>query len=265
MPALPKLSRADLHFWEEPPISGKKGSGTIFFSGCSLKCVFCQNYELSHENSGKIVTVERLAEIMRELESRGANNINFVNPTHYLSAIKAALEIYKPSIPLVYNSGGYDNAEVVNEDIFDVYLVDFKYISSQKAKKYSAAADYPEVVKKFLLAANKKIPECVFDSCGIMQKGIIVRHLILPLATNDAVKIADFVKENMPGAYFSLMAQYTPMYRAGEFKEISRKITRREYEKVLSHIFEIGQEKVFCQELSSADEGFVPAFDMTGV
>ena len=260
MPANPKIARADLHFWEEPCISGQNGSGTIFFSGCSLSCVYCQNYEISHQNKGRVITVEQLADIMRELENKGAHNINFVNPTHYFEAIKNALKIYKPSIPLVYNSGGYDRAENIKEDIFDIYLMDLKYVSPEKAEKYSLAADYFEFASSAIKAAYNQ-RKTVIDENGIMQSGVIVRHLVLPFGTREAMAVIDWVSENTPDAYFSLMSQYLPCGKADEFKELNRKITKREYEKVLEHLYTKPLNNVFIQDYSSSDKKYIPDFN----
>lgn len=262
MPLYPKIARADLHFWEEPCISGPKGSGTIFFSGCSLKCVYCQNYEISHKNNGKVITPKELAEIFAQLENKGAHNINFVNPTHYIWAIKEALKIYKPNIPLVYNSSGYDLLSTINENIFDIYLFDLKYISATASQKYSLAKNYFEVASKAISCAYDLVGEARFDKEGIMQKGIIVRHLVLPLATNEAIKICDWVVKNLPNAYLSIMSQYTPCGNLEKFPEINRKITNREYEKVVNHLVEIGAENVFVQDRESSSKDFIPDFNM---
>lgn len=260
MPANPKIARADLHFWEEPCISGQNGSGTIFFSGCSLACVYCQNYEISHQNKGRVITVEQLADIMRELENKGAHNINFVNPTHYFEAIKNALKIYKPNIPLVYNSGGYDRVENIKEDIFDIYLMDLKYVSPERAEKYSLAADYFEFASSAIKAAYNQ-RKTVIDKNGIMQSGVIVRHLVLPFGTREAMAVIDWVSENTPDAYFSLMSQYLPCGKAHEFKELNRKITKREYEKVLEHLYTKPLNNVFIQDYSSSDKKYIPDFN----
>jgi len=266
MPLLPKVARADLHFWEEPVISGKNGSGTVFFSGCSLKCVYCQNYEISQENSGKIISYERLAEIFCELERKGAHNINLVNPSHYAIAIKKALDIYKPQIPIVYNSGGFDNVETLKmlEGYIDIYLLDLKYLDSDRAKLYSLAEDYPEVAKKSITEALRQQPECIIKD-GIMQKGVIIRHLILPQGTNEAIKVFDWVRENASNSYFSIMSQYIPMGKAKEMPIINRKITKREYDKVLDYISEFDFDNVFIQENSSATKEYIPRFDLSGI
>ncbi len=265
MPLAPKLAKAGLHFWEEPCISGKNGSGTVFFSGCALNCVFCQNYEISHLNKGKTVTVERLAEIFKELEKMGAHNINLVNPTHCFWAIEQALKIYRPSIPIVYNSGGYDLAENIEKNIFDIYLMDFKYFNEESSLKYSKAKNYVECAKASISAAYKFCPLPEYNNEGIMKRGLIIRHLILPQHTNEAMSIIDWCAENTPDAVISIMAQYIPLYGAEKFKEINRKITRREYEKVLNHIMDKGIKNVLIQEHTSADIKYIPEFDLSGL
>lgn len=265
MPLFPVIARAGLHFGEEPCISGEMGSGTVFFSGCSLRCVYCQNEIISHQNNGITVTPQRLAEIFRELEEQGAHNINLVNPTHFIWAIKEALTVYKPKIPLVYNSSGYDDPKVTEENIFDIYLMDLKYVSSEKSLKYSGAADYFEAASQCIKAAYRLTGKPVFDSKGIMQKGLIIRHLVLPLATKEAMRVIDWVRENTGEAYLSIMSQYLPLAKAELFPEINRKITEREYEKVLNYAFESGIENIFVQERSSADKTYIPDFNGQGV
>lgn len=265
MPALPRIARAGLHLWEEPVISGKNGSGTIFFSGCSLTCVFCQNYNISHNGFGKTVSIERLADIFRELESLGAENINLVNPTHYVEAIKKAFLIYKPNIPIVYNTSGYDSIDTINNGFTDVYLFDLKYIDEEKSQKYSCAKDYFTVASKALTMAYKAVGTPSFNDKDIMQKGVIVRHLLLPSSTNDAIKIIDWTEKNCPDVIFSLMAQYTPYGKAEKYKEINRKITEREYNKVVSHLLDKQFYDTFIQERTSASEDYIPDFNLEGV
>lgn len=266
MPLLPKVARAALHLWEEPIISGNKGSGTVFFSGCSLRCIYCQNYEVSRGNTGKEISVSRLAEIFKELEEQGAHNINLVSPTHYVHAIIEALKIYRPKIPIVYNSSGYESTQTLKllEDYVDIYLIDFKYTDSAKAKEYSLAPDYPEVVKSAISECYRQKPECVIKD-GIMQKGVIVRHLVLPQNTKTAIEVFDWVREKTPNAYFSLMSQYLPFGDALNHKVLGRKITRREYEKVVNYICEFDFPNVFIQERESSSEKFIPLFDLKGV
>jgi putative pyruvate formate lyase activating enzyme len=260
-----KIARAGLHFGEEPCISSNKGSGTIFFSGCSLKCVMCQNYNISHECYGKEVSINRLAEIMKELEEFGANNINFVTPSHYVNQIEQALKIYKPNIPLVYNSSGYDMVETIEKNLFDVYLFDLKYFNSKKSQKYSKCSDYFEVASKAILQAVKIKGKPLYNEDGILQSGVIVRHLVLPSSTNDAILIIDWLKNNVPEIVFSLMSQYIPMYKADEFKELNRTITKREYEKVLNACYDADFSEIYIQDRKSANKDLIPTFDLTGI
>ncbi len=265
MPLLPRIAKAGIHLWEEPVISGTNGSGTIFFSGCSLGCVFCQNFKISHNGFGKTVSIKRLAEIFRELEEKGAHNINLVNPTHYVNVIKQALDIYKPNIPIVYNTSGYDSDETINNGFTDIYLFDLKYCDDEKSLKYSAAKDYFSVATNALKNAYDIAGSPSFDENGIMKKGIIVRHLLLPSSTNDAIKIIEWTEKNCPDVIFSLMAQYTPYGEADKFKELTRKITKREYEKVLSFLEDKKFYNIFIQEHTSATEEYIPDFDLEGV
>lgn len=261
-----RVARAALHFWEEPCISGKRGSGTVFFSGCNLKCVYCQNSEISIQNKGTAVSSDKLIEIFEKLIAEGAENINLVNPTHYAVQLKELFEKWHCPVPIVYNSSGYESVETLKmlSRIVDIYLPDFKYIRGDKAKRYSRAQDYPDVAKAAIAEMLRQQPQCVFEN-GIMKKGVIIRHLILPANTNSSIEIIDYFKTNFQGAYLSLMAQYTPCTALSEYPEISRKITEREYKKVLDYAFLSGLENVFVQELSSADEVYIPPFDFTGV
>lgn len=266
MPSEPVVARAALHFWEEPCISGKNGSGTVFFSGCPLHCVYCQNSDISFGNSGKRITVNQLADIFKMLEYEGAHNINLVTPTHFVDSIINAFDIYKPGIPVVYNCSGYEKVDALKrlKDYVDVYLMDFKYIDTDKAKVYSNAFNYVETCQNALLEVYEQQSNCVFDE-GIMQKGVIVRHLLMPQATRDAIAIFEWVKENLPNSYFSLMSQYLPLCKAADFPKINRKVTKREYDKVVNYIIASGFENCFIQELSSAKKDFIPAFDLTGI
>lgn len=262
------IARAAKHFWEEPPISGSKGSGTVFFSGCSLGCAFCQNFSISHEGKGKVITKERLSEIFDELICSGAHNINLVNPTHYTLQLKEVLEKKKISVPVVYNCGGYEKVQSLKmlEGLVDIYLPDFKYINSDRAMKYSGAENYPDVVLKALTEMKRQCPENIFDSDGIMKKGMIVRHLILPKNTNQSLKILDAIKENLGAdTHISLMSQYTPMGKIKDIPELQRKITAREYDKVLSYALDLGFENIYTQEQTSATTDFIPDFDFSGV
>ena len=261
MPLQPVVARADLHFWEEPTISGTNGSGTVFFSGCSLRCIYCQNFDVSRGRVGERVSVSRLAEIFRSLEEKGAHNINLVTPTHYIYNIIEALKIYKPKIPVVYNSSGYENAETLKllEEYIDIYLVDFKYTDSIKAGEYSSAPDYPVVVKKAVTECYRQKPQCIVEN-GIMKKGVIVRHLVLPQNTKTAMEVFDWVRVNTPNACFSLMSQYTPFGDALNHKVLNRKITKREYEKIVNYICEFDINNVYIQDLTSSSKSFIPEF-----
>ena len=260
-----KLARAGVHYGEEPCISGENGSGTIFFSGCSLKCVMCQNYEISHGCYGKYVTQEHFIDIRKNLEKKNVHNINFVTPTHYYSAIKQALSVYKPKIPLVYNSSGYDNVQFIKEDLFDVYLFDLKYFSREKSERYSACENYFEIASEVIKTACDIVGNPVFEENGILKRGVVVRHLILPGSTNDSIEIIKWLNSNTPNVIFSLMSQYVPMYKANEFPEINRKITKREYNKVLNSCYDCNFSEIYVQELTSATTEFIPEFDLSGI
>lgn len=260
-----RVARATLHFWEEPCISGKEGSGTVFFSGCNLKCVFCQNNEISAENKGVEISDDKLISIFENLISQGANNINLVNPTHYAKRLAKVLSRWKSPVPIVYNSSGYEEVETLKalDGLIDIYLPDLKYIRAEKAMRYSKAADYFEKASVALLEMRRQV-EDKFDG-DIMKSGMIIRHLILPQNTNSSIAVLDFIKSNFPNTFVSLMAQYTPCGDLSEFPEINRKITKREYEKVVNYAFDNSFDKLFIQELSSADKSFIPKFDFTGV
>ena len=260
-----RVARAALHFWEEPCISGKEGSGTVFFSGCNLKCVFCQNNEISAENKGVEISDDKLISIFENLISQGANNINLVNPTHYAKRLAKVLSRWKSPVPIVYNSSGYEEVETLKalDGLIDIYLPDLKYIRAEKAMRYSKAADYFEKASVALLEMRRHV-EDKFDG-DIMKSGMIIRHLILPQNTNSSIAVLDFIKSNFPDTFVSLMAQYTPCGDLTEFPEINRKITKREYEKVVNYAFDNSFDKLFIQELSSADKSFIPKFDFTGV
>lgn len=262
-----KLARASLHFWEEPCISGKSGSGAVFFSGCNLGCVFCQNYEISHKCKGVEVSEERLIRIFEHLVDEGANNINLVNPTHYAVQLAHTLKKYKPPVPVVYNTSGYDSVDTLKllDGLVDIYLPDFKYIRNDKALRYSRAEDYPQFAMAALMEMKRQVGNDVFDENGIMKRGMIIRHLVLPGNTNSAIQALDYLAENFGDTYISVMAQYVPCTDLSEYKEINRKITKREYDKVVDHILELGLEKVFLQKLESATEDYIPDFDLSGV
>ncbi|WP_178667609.1 radical SAM protein [uncultured Eubacterium sp.] len=262
-----KLARASLHFWEEPCISGKNGSGTVFFSGCNLGCVFCQNYEISHNCKGVEVSEERLIRIFEHLVDEGANNINLVNPTHYAVGLAHTLKKYKPPVPVVYNTSGYDSVDTLRllDGLVDIYLPDFKYIRNDRALRYSRAEDYPQFAMSALREMKRQVGDDVFDENGIMKRGMIIRHLVLPGNTNSSIQALDYLAENFGDTYISVMAQYVPCTDLSDYKEINRKITEREYDKVVNHILDLGLEKVFLQTLESATEDYIPDFDLSGI
>lgn len=262
------LARAAKHFWEEPPISGTKGSGTVFFSGCNLGCVFCQNYDISHNCKGKAVSDERLKEIFSELISDGAHNINLVNPSHYAMRLKKVLSEYNSKVPVVYNSSGYEKTETLQElkGLIDIFLPDLKYIKSERSLKYSRAENYFDYASKALIEMKRQCPENIYDEKGILQKGIIVRHLVLPKNTNQTVEILSWIKNNLgEDTNISIMSQYTPYGKIEGIPELQRKITAREYEKVITAAENMGFHNLFLQENTSASENFIPDFDFTGV
>lgn len=268
MPDTFVVARASKHFWEEPPISGTRGSGTVFFSGCNLGCVYCQNYEISHGGKGKEISDSRLMEIFDELIASGVHNINLVNPTHYALRLKNVLEDYKSSVPVVYNSSGYERVSTLKalSGLIDIYLPDLKYIKDERAEKYSNAPDYFNCASASLIEMKKQCPENVYNSEGIMQRGLIVRHLILPKNTNQSIDILSWIKNNLgEDTTVSLMSQYTPFGKVEEYKELQRKITAREYEKVLTAAENMGFKNLFLQDFDSSDEKFIPDFDFTGI
>lgn len=268
MPALPVLARAALHMWEEPPISGTNGSGTVFFSGCSLGCVFCQNEEISHRDFGKPVSVERLGEICDELIAQGAHNINFVNPTHYAHVVRELQEKHPLSVPVVWNSGGYDRVETLKavEGAVDIYLPDLKYLDTTPAERYSAAPDYPEMATAAIREMVRQTGPCQFGEDGLLKKGVIIRHLILPGQLEGAKAVMDWIaREFEPGTVlFSLMSQYTPWGRALEFPEINRKLRKSEMRIAREYMENLGLDG-FIQDGESAQREYTPAFDLTGI
>ena len=268
------LARAALHMWEEPCISGESGSGTVFFSGCNLRCVYCQNYEISVGEKGRLVSVERLSEIFLELQEKGAANINLVTPDHYVvEAAEAVLKAQKKGLylPVVYNGSGYEKKEVIRslDGIVDVFLTDFKYMDNSLAKKFSFAPDYPEVAKEALDEMVRLVGEPSFDTNGMMRKGIIVRHLLLPGHKKNAKDVIRYVYETYGDrVYLSLMNQYTPFERLKEIsecQELCRKVTKREYESVVDYAIGLGVKNAFIQEGDVAKESFIPEFDGEGV
>ena len=269
MGSVPKVAKAFLHKWEEPCISGVNGSGTVFFSGCNLRCCFCQNYAISHENFGKEVSIQRLGQIYLELAKKGAHNINLVNPTHFLPQIKESItNVEGLKIPFVYNSNGYESIKGLKtvEGLIDVFLPDFKYYSPKISLRYSGVDDYFEVTAAAILEMYRQVGGPVFDENGLIARGLIIRHLILPGQAKESIKILDFIKSHFPqNIYISLMSQYTPFYNTEAYPEINRVITRREYDRVLSHFIKLGFENGYIQERESADEEYIPNFNLDGV
>mgnify|MGYP000111710073 CR=1 FL=1 len=269
MGEMPVVSKAYLHMWEEPCISGVNGSGTVFFSGCNLKCVFCQNYKISQENFGIEITTDKLAQIFINLQQKGAHNINLVNPTHFVKQIREALQKAEGlKIPVVYNSNGYEKAETLRtmEGMINVYLPDLKYYNPEVSRKYSGASDYFEVATAAISEMYRQVGGVVFDENGLIKKGMIIRHLILPGMAKQSIKILDWIKANLPGdILISLMSQYTPYYKAEKHPEINRRITRYEYDMVVNHCIKIGLDNGYIQERDSAEEEYIPDFNLEGV
>lgn len=265
------LARAALHFWEEPCISGEQGSGTVFFSGCNLRCVFCQNCDISRMDARKAVSVERLSEIFLELQQKGALNINLVTPTHYIPQIIAALDLAKKEgleLPVVYNTSGYESVEVLKclEGYVQVYLPDFKYMSSELAKRYSSAYDYPEKVKLAIDEMMRQTGAAEFSEDGIIQKGVIVRHLVLPNHVDDSKEIVEYLYNRYgDDVFISIMNQYTPLKQVEKIPELNRKLTEEEYNEVVDFAIDIGVENGFIQEGETQSESFIPSFDFEGV
>lgn len=266
MGADPVIARAAPHYDEEPVISGTHGSGAIFFSGCALRCRYCQNYSLSHDGFGRRVSVDRLRDIYSELIQQGVHNINLVNPTHFAEAIFQSLK-GGLSVPVIWNSGGYEKVETLRrfEGLVQVFLPDLKYIDAHTAARYSRAARYFDYAAPALKEMLRQTGPVEIDSQGLILRGTIVRHLILPGHTRESIDILDWIAENMPGAWVSLMAQYVPLGDVRGIDELDRQLTQEEYNTVLTHLLDIGLEDGFVQELSSSDERFIPAFDLTGV
>lgn len=266
-----KVARAALHYWEEPCISGKRGSGAVFFSGCSLHCVFCQNREISDGKEGKVISKERLSDIFMELADKGANNINLVTPGQYIPDIVWAVNDAKSrgmKLPIIYNTSGYENVTELKllEGIVDVYLPDFKYMDSTLSARYSRAKDYPSVAKQALSEMVRQQPDVVIDNAtGLIQKGVIVRQLLLPGHVNDAKAVLKYLHDTYHDhVYISMMSQFTPI-ALKDYPEINRTVTRREYERLVDYALEIGITNAFIQEGDVAKDSFIPAFDCEGV
>lgn len=278
-----KVARAALHMWEEPCISGERGSGAVFFSGCTLRCVFCQNYKIAAAKVGKYITVDELADIMLRLQDNQANNINLVTPTHYAGQIAEALIKAKDrglKIPIVYNTSAYENVDTLKimDGLVDVYLPDFKYMDGKLALKYSNAGNYPETAKAALreMVRQTGTPDMYGDDdtlvrdgyveSGIMKKGVIVRHLILPGYTKESRNVIKYLYDTYKNdIYISIMNQYTPLEHVKQYKELCRKVTKKEYDKVVDYAIDIGVTNAFIQEGGTAKESFIPEFDLTGL
>ena len=269
-----KVARAALHFWEEPCISGEEGSGTVFFSGCSLHCVYCQNEPIANGTVGKVISVERLAEIFLELQQQGANNINLVTPGHFIPQIKTALVLAKKkglTLPIVYNTGSYESVEALQslEGLIDIYLPDFKYMDAGLAEKYSHAADYATIAKENIKEMVRQTGTPVFDENGeegLIKRGTIVRHLTLPGCLADSKEIIRYLYETYGNQiYISIMNQFTPLSNVERYPELNRKITEAEYEELIDYALELGVEQGFIQEGETATESFIPDFNCTGV
>ena len=269
-----KVARAALHFWEEPCISGDAGSGAVFFSGCPLHCVFCQNENIANGTVGKEISVERLAEIFLELQEKGANNINLVTPGHFVPQITKALDLAKQEglkLPIVYNTSSYETVETIKrlEGYVDIYLPDFKYMSPVLSKKYSHAPDYAEVAKAAIAEMVRQTGKAVFvngDEDNLILRGTIVRHLTLPGCMEDSMQILKYLHETYGDMiYISIMNQFTPLSNLEKYPELNRRITDEEYETLVDYAIEIGIENGFIQEGDTAEESFIPAFDCEGV
>lgn len=266
------VARAALHMWEEPCISGATGSGTVFFGGCNLKCVFCQNHTIALGDCGKQITIPRLADIFLELQTKGAANINLVTPTHYIPQIREALLLSKEQglhLPIVYNTGSYESPKALQllEGLIDIYLPDLKYYSAELSAKYSHATDYFEKATLAIAEMYRQVGPPVFhETTGMMKRGMIVRHLVLPGQTKDSKKVLRYLYETYgDNIYISIMNQYTPLPHVAQIPELNRRVTAEEYDKVVNFALQIGIENAFIQEGETAEESFIPPFNMEGV
>lgn len=261
------VAKAYLHEWEEPVISGKNGSGTIFFSGCTLGCVFCQNYQISSDNFGKEITPSHLADIFKSLEEKGAENINLVTPTPHVYGIIDALNIYRPNIPIVYNSSGYESVETLKllDGYVDVYLPDFKYYDNDLAYEFSNVRNYREITVNAIDEMLRQTGKPKIEN-GLIKKGVIIRHLVLPSHTSDSIKVmGEILARYSSNVLVSLMGQYTPVRRNDKYAELNRKVTPLEYKRVLRYMQNVGLTNGFCQELDSSTTTYIPSFDLEGV
>ncbi len=266
-----KIARAALHFWEEPCISGEKGSGTVFFSNCTLKCVFCQNNDISQCDVGKEISIERLSNIFLELQDKGALNINLVTPTHYVPQIIEALKIAKNqglNLPIIYNSSGYENIETLKllDGYIDIYLPDLKYYNNKYSIKYSNARNYFDLAIKAIEEMVKQVGKAKFNENGIIEKGVIVRHLLLPGLLFDSKKVLDALYNKFGNKiYISIMNQYTPLKHVENYPEINKKISKKYYDAIIDYAISIGIENGFIQEDGTAKESFIPTFNYEGI
>ena len=265
-----RAARAALHTWEEPCISGTCGSGTVFFSGCALQCCFCQNYEISAGNFGNELTVQQLADVFLSLQKQGAHNINLVNPTHYAPWVAQAVRLARPrlQIPVVCNTGGYESMETLRalEGVVDVYLPDFKYVDARRSARYSGASNYFKTVSAALPEMLRQVGAVKMDANGVLQKGLLIRHLVLPKGVGDSIAVLEWIASNLPRneVLISLMAQYTPSYHSARYPEIDRRVSTYEYNRVLQRARELGLDG-YMQERASAFAEFTPSFRLEGL
>lgn len=264
-----KIALASIHYYEEPCISKENGSGTVFFSNCNLNCIYCQNYEISQKGKGREITVEQLAQIFLKQQAKGVNNINLVTPTMYAKHIKEALIIAKNeglSIPVIYNTNGYESIETLKEleGLIDIYLPDLKYYSNELSKKYSKVDNYFDIATKAIQEMNRQVGRPTFNEKGVIQKGMMIRHLILPNHLQNTKHILKWIKESMPaGTYVSVMAQYFPTYQAKQDESINRKLTKKEYQEIENYLYILDLENGYIQELGEHEEEYVPNFDLS--
>lgn len=267
---LPVVAKASLHFYEEPILSGCRGSGAVFFSGCNLKCCYCQNYPISHGKVGKIISIERLSEIFLDLQNKGAHNIDLVNPTLFTESVIKSIEAVKHEmkIPFVWNSSGYERVESIKmlEGLIDVFLPDLKYVSTKLSALYSGAGDYFKHASQAILEMYRQVGGVCLNHEGTIEKGLIIRHLVLPNSTHDSAKVLQWISENIPkDAYVSLMSQYTPTLKTQNIRGLDRSLTKREYDLVVQKLYEFGLENGFIQSLDSASLDYTPDFDLSGL
>lgn len=266
-----KVAKAYAHMWEEPCISGERGSGTVFFSNCNLRCVFCQNHEISQQCTGKEISIERLSEIFLEQQQRGCHNINLVNPTHYVPQIIDAIKSSRNNgltIPIAYNSNGYENIETIRslKGYIDIYIPDLKYFDDKYAIKYSKAPNYFNIASKAIMEMYNSVGTPIFDDEGIMKSGVIIRHLMLPGLLFDSKKVVDYIYKTFgDNVYLSLMNQYTPMYGAESYPEINKPLNPKHYDSLVDHCIDLGYKNAFIQESGTSSEVFVPDFNLSGI